>query len=127
MLSEQKCQEFCALTYDTCPLTASLFASSASAPDSDDDNLPIAQFAKKHKKSAAPVDSDSEDDTLLTDLMKVRAQNLHEGAGVIDASSLARARLSDERTFVGSSNRASFIFSLRPRCQLRVEYFAIFS
>lgn len=58
------------------PVAAASVCSSASAADSDDDNLPIAQFTKKHKKSAAPPDSDSEDDTLLTDLMKVKAQNL---------------------------------------------------
>eukprot|EP00903_Cladosiphon_okamuranus_P011057 g10438.t2 len=48
---------------------------SASVPDSDDDNLPIAQFTKKHKKNAAPADSDSEDNTLLTDLMKAKAKS----------------------------------------------------
>lgn len=62
----------CALTSTTYPSAAALVPSSASAPDSDDDNLPLAQFTKKHKKSVAAADSDSEDDTLLTDLMKVR-------------------------------------------------------
>lgn len=74
-LSEKKCAGFA--RYRTCsfPLAAALFHGSASAPDSDDDNLPIAQFTKKHKKNVARVESDSEDDTLLTDLMKVRARN----------------------------------------------------
>lgn len=48
---------------------------STSAPDSDDDNLPIAQFTKKHKKNVARVESDSEDDTLLTDLMKSKTKS----------------------------------------------------
>lgn len=37
---------------------------------SDDDDVPIAQLAKKHKKAAPAVDSDSDDDVLLTDLSK---------------------------------------------------------
>eukprot|EP00752_Nemacystus_decipiens_P009402 g8405.t1 len=46
---------------------------SASAPDSDDDNLPIAQFTKKHKESVAPPDADSdEDNELLINLVKVK-------------------------------------------------------
>lgn len=43
--------------------------------DSSDDDLPIAQIAKKHKKSASAVESDSDEDILLTDLSKkVRAR-----------------------------------------------------
>lgn len=32
--------------------------------------MPIAQLAKKHKKAAPAVESDSDDDVLLTDLPK---------------------------------------------------------
>lgn len=47
-----------------------------SLSDSSDDDLPIAQIAKKHKKGAAAVESDSDEDILLTDLSKkVRARN----------------------------------------------------
>lgn len=45
--------------------------------DSTDDDLPIAQIAKKHKKSAAALESDSDEDILLTDLSKkVRASQI---------------------------------------------------
>eukprot|EP00904_Undaria_pinnatifida_P007190 jgi/Undpi1/3600/HiC_scaffold_16.g06971.m1 len=40
---------------------------------SDDDDVPIAQLAKKHKKATPAVDSDSDDDVLLTDLSKKTA------------------------------------------------------
>lgn len=38
--------------------------------DSSDDDMPIAQLAKKHKQAAPAVESDSDDDVLLTDLPK---------------------------------------------------------
>lgn len=47
-----------------------IFSSVRRAQDSSDDDMPIAQLAKKHKKAAPAVESDSDDDVLLTDLPK---------------------------------------------------------
>lgn len=48
----------------------SLAALFFSPSDSSDDDLPIAQIAKKHKRSAAAIKSISDEDILLTDLPK---------------------------------------------------------
>lgn len=58
---------------DYVPRKRSVPAGKSTAQDSSDDDMPIAQLAKKHKKAAPAVESDSDDDVLLTDLPKKTA------------------------------------------------------